>query len=56
MRHETLDALRRSDSAAFSLAAKNTPGFKPFSKSALDFVRQGITTIDEVIRITGSGA
>ena len=56
MRHETLDALRRSDSAAFSLAAKNTPGFRPFSKSALDFVRQGITTIDEVIRITGSGA
>ena len=56
MRHETLDALRRSDSAAFSLAAKNTPGFIPFSESALDFVRQGITTIDEVIRITGSGA
>ncbi len=56
MRHETLDALRRSDSASFSLAAKNTPGFKPFSESALDFVRQGITTIDEVIRITGSGA
>ena len=55
MRHETLDALRRNDSAAFTLAAKNTAGFKPFTESALDFVRQGITTVDEVIRITGSG-
>jgi len=55
MRHETLDALRRNDSAAFTLAAKNTPGFKPFTECALEFVRQGITTLDEVIRITGSG-
>jgi len=55
MRHETLDALRRNDSAAFSQAAKKTPGFKPFTECSLDFVRQGITTLDEVIRITGSG-
>lgn len=55
MQHETLDALRRNDAAAFSQAAKVTPGFKPFSESALDFVREGITTLDEVIRITGSG-
>lgn len=55
LRHETLDALRRNDSAGFTLAAKNTSGFKPFSESALDFVREGITTVDEVIRITGSG-
>jgi len=55
MRHETLDALRRNDSAAFTLAAKNTPGFTPFTECAIEFVRQGITTLDEVIRITGSG-
>ena len=55
MRDETLDALRRNDSAGFTLAAKNTTGFKPFTVSAIDFVRQGITTLDEVIRITGSG-
>ncbi|MCK5189148.1 MAG: Flp pilus assembly complex ATPase component TadA, partial [Methylococcales bacterium] len=55
MRDETLDALRRNDSAGFTLAAKNTVGFKPFTESAIDFVRQGITTLDEVIRITGSG-
>ena len=55
MRDETLDALRRNDSAGFTLAAKNTAGFKPFTESAVEFVRQGITTLDEVIRITGSG-
>lgn len=56
MRHETLDALRNNDSAAFTQAAKSTPGFIPFTQCAVDFVRQGITTVDEVIRITGSGA
>ncbi len=55
MRHETLDALRRGDSSAFTLAAENTPGFVPFTECALEFVRQGITSLDEVIRITGSG-
>ena len=44
-----------NDPAGFILAAKNTSGFKPFTESALDFVRQGITSLDEVIRITGSG-
>jgi len=55
MRHETLDALRKNDSAAFTQAARNTPGFTPFNKCALEFVRQGITSLNEVIRITGSG-
>jgi len=55
MSHDSLDALRRSDSAAFITAAKNTPSFRPFTESALDFVKEGVTTLDEVIRITGSG-
>ncbi len=55
MRYETLDSLRRNDSAAFTQAALNTPGFKPFTECALDLARQGITTVDEVIRISGSG-
>jgi len=55
MRPQTLDALRRNDSATFAEVARKTPGFRPFSESALDFVREGITTLDEVIRITGSG-
>jgi len=55
MRHETLDALRKNDSAAFTQAARNTPGYTPFNECALEFVRQGITSLNEVIRITGSG-
>lgn len=55
MNSQTLDALRKNDSAAFTLAAKNTESYQPFSECALKFVRQGITSLDEVIRITGSG-
>lgn len=54
MRHETLDALRRNDSAAFIIAANATPGFKTFSEQALELVRQGATTLHEVIRIYGA--
>ncbi|MFW5442930.1 MAG: GspE/PulE family protein [Methylococcaceae bacterium] len=55
MNHQTLDALRNNDTAAFTAAAKNTSGYQPFNTCALEFVRQGITSLDEVIRITGSG-
>lgn len=53
--HDTMDALRRNDSSAFTQAAKNTPGFRSFSECALDDVKKGITTLEEVMRITGSG-
>jgi MSHA biogenesis protein MshE len=52
MRHETLDALRRSDSAAFVAAARATPGFKTFSEQALELVKQGQTSLHEVMRIS----
>ena len=54
MRHETLDALRRNDSSAFMAAAAATPGFESFSEQALELVKQGITTLDEVMRISGT--
>ena len=54
MRHETLDALRRNDNAAFTAAAYATPGFKSFPEQALALVKQGVTTLDEVIRISGA--
>jgi MSHA biogenesis protein MshE len=53
LRHETLEALRMNDSSRFIAAARATPGFRRFSDQALDLVRQGITTIDEVQRISG---
>ncbi|MDP2902107.1 MAG: GspE/PulE family protein [Methylovulum sp.] len=50
---ETLDALRRNDAASFTQAALQTPGFIRFSTCAADYAQQGITTVDEVVRITG---
>jgi MSHA biogenesis protein MshE len=52
LRHETLDALRRNDSSAFIAAARGTPGFKTFSEQALELVKQGMTTLHEIMRIS----
>ena len=52
MRHETLDALRRNDSASFVAAALSTPNFKTFTEQALELVKQGATTVQEVMRIS----
>jgi len=54
MRHETLEALRMNDSTRFIAAAKATSGFRTFSDHALDLAQQGITTVDEVQRISGA--
>lgn len=49
----TLDALRRNDSAAFTRDALQTPGFKRFSHCALEYAKQGLTSLSEVLRIAG---
>jgi MSHA biogenesis protein MshE len=54
LRAETLDALRRNDSSGFTQAALKTPGFVRFSACAADYAEQGITTVEEVLRITGA--
>jgi MSHA biogenesis protein MshE len=54
LNHDTLDALRRNDSAGFISAARATPGFKPFTAQALELVKQGITTLHEIMRISES--
>lgn len=48
------DDLRREDSAAFAEHAKRSLGFRPFSLHALDYAQRGITSIEEVIRVTGT--
>ncbi len=53
MQHSTLEALRNNDASGFTQTALSTPGFKPFSRYALDLVEQGLTSVEEVIRITG---
>ncbi len=46
------DALRRDDSAAFTVAAKTDPHYQPLVYSALELAIDGITTLDEVFRVT----
>jgi MSHA biogenesis protein MshE len=47
------DALRRSDSAAFTKLARQQPGFKGLSMAAYDYACQGITSMEEVLRVSG---
>ena len=47
------DDLRNEDSSAFAAHAKANPNFRPFSKHALEYAAQGITSLEEVVRVTG---
>jgi MSHA biogenesis protein MshE len=51
----TLDALRHNDSASFTQAALKTPGFIRYAHCACEYAQQGITTVDEVLRLISSG-
>ncbi len=53
MEGELADALRRNDYTAFQRAALAQSGYKPLMHNALDYARQGITTIEEVMRLSG---
>ncbi|MFK5915309.1 MAG: ATPase, T2SS/T4P/T4SS family [Woeseiaceae bacterium] len=50
---ELADDLRREDSAAFAKHAKASPSFRPFSRHAMEYATKGITSLEEVIRVTG---
>ncbi|WP_019528136.1 GspE/PulE family protein [Dasania marina] len=50
--NEMADALRVSDPIAFASAARKQPGFKPLTLCALDFAVQGVTSIEEVLRVS----
>ena len=47
------DDLRREDSAAFAKHAVASPNFRPFSRHAMDYATRGITSLEEVVRVTG---
>jgi MSHA biogenesis protein MshE len=53
---EMADAMRRADPSGFATAATRSEGFRPFSHAALDYARQGITTLEEVVRVAGEVA
>ena len=46
------DAVRREDLAAFASLARQQPGFVPLLDRALELAAAGITTVEEVIRVT----
>lgn len=52
MNEPMMDALRASDTQAFAQAAKDNPDFEPLSLMTLDYAAQGITTLDEVFRVS----
>ncbi len=51
MNEALADALRRSDSADFVRIAKKTPGYQPLVVTALKDAAQGITSLEEVLRV-----
>lgn len=51
---EMVAALRRGDQQEFAEAAYRSEHFRPLSLSALDLARQGVTSLDEVFRVSAT--
>ena len=54
MNTDLISALRRQDSQQFSELALQSPGFRSLSLSALDMARAGVTSLEEVFRVSAS--
>jgi len=54
MTDDLLDALRRNNTSDFSKIAKNIPSFKTLTMMALDYAADGVTTLEEVFRVTAA--
>ncbi|PID43803.1 MAG: MSHA biogenesis protein MshE [Proteobacteria bacterium] len=54
MNDEMLNALRKNDNAEFFAAARRNKGYVPLELSALNYARQGVTTLDEVFRLSAT--
>lgn len=51
MTESMMNALKDSDTGAFSRAAGACPGFVPLAKSALEYAKLGVTTVEEVLKL-----
>ncbi|WP_250656579.1 GspE/PulE family protein [Alkalimarinus coralli] len=49
-----LDALRRNSPSEFTTAAKKSRYYQPLEECALEYAKQGITSLDEVFRISAT--
>lgn len=47
------DALRRNDPAEFENAARVQAGYRPLVENALDYAREGLTSLAEAMRLSG---
>ncbi len=48
------DALRRNDPAGFEHSARQQDGYRPLLDNALDYAREGLTSLEEVMRLSGA--
>lgn len=53
MEGDLAEALRRNDLTEFQHAAHAQAGYKPLTLNALDYASQGVTTVSEVMRLSG---
>ncbi len=53
MNAELAEALRRDDTQGFIEAAARAPGYQPLVNVAHDYAAEGLTTIDEVLKLAG---
>ncbi len=51
MNEKMMAALKRNDSEEFTEQAKANPSFKPLALAAYDYAKQGITSVEEVLRL-----
>lgn len=54
MNSAMMDALRQEDTQRFAEAAKHAQGYRSMANVALDFAKQGVTSIDEVLFLAES--
>ncbi len=51
MNEPMMAALKRDDSEAFTQLSKANPSFTPLANAAFDYAAQGVTTVEEVLRL-----
>lgn len=49
---EMADALRRENTSDFTKAAKKSHLYRPFAQHAVEYALKGVTTLDEVLRVS----
>jgi MSHA biogenesis protein MshE len=53
MDQELTDSLRRMDTEKFTQLTRQRSGYRPLLQCALDYAAEGITSLDEVVRLAG---